>query len=50
MPKFLTVRSVPPLTEEQIASASRRAIALGKRHRSKLDKKLLLGNRWKAIL
>jgi hypothetical protein len=30
MPKFLTVRSVPPLTEEQIASASRRAMALGK--------------------
>ncbi|MGH7791313.1 MAG: DUF4242 domain-containing protein [Thermodesulfobacteriota bacterium] len=31
MPKFLTVRTVPPLTEEQIASGSRRAIALGER-------------------
>jgi Protein of unknown function (DUF4242) len=29
MPKFLTVRTVPPLTEEQIASSSRRAMTLG---------------------
>lgn len=29
MPKFLTVRTVPPLTEEQISSASRRSMAIG---------------------
>ena len=29
MPKFLTVRTVPPLTEEQIASGAKRAIVLG---------------------
>ncbi|MGE5443603.1 MAG: DUF4242 domain-containing protein [Ignavibacteriales bacterium] len=29
MPKFLTVRAVPPLTEEQIAAATKRAIVLG---------------------
>jgi len=29
MPKFLTVRTVPPLTDEQIAAASKRAISLG---------------------
>ncbi|MGH7889937.1 MAG: DUF4242 domain-containing protein [Thermodesulfobacteriota bacterium] len=29
MPKFLTVRTVPPLTEEQISSGAKRAIDLG---------------------
>ena len=29
MPKFLTVRTVPPLTQEQIAESAKRAIALG---------------------
>jgi hypothetical protein len=29
MPKFLTVRTVPPLTQEQINDGARRAIALG---------------------
>ena len=29
MPKFLTVRSVPTLTQEQIAESAKRAIALG---------------------
>ncbi len=29
MPKFLTTRSVPPLTDEQIASGSKRSMAVG---------------------
>jgi hypothetical protein len=29
MPKFLTVRTVSPLTDEQIAAASKRSISLG---------------------
>jgi hypothetical protein len=29
VPKFLTVRTVPPLTQEQIAVGAKRAIALG---------------------
>jgi hypothetical protein len=29
MPKFLTVRTVPPLTEEQIAAGSKRAMTIG---------------------
>jgi hypothetical protein len=29
MPKFLTVRTVPPLTEEQISSSSKRSMTVG---------------------
>ena len=29
MPKFLTIRTVPPLTDEQIASGSKRSMAVG---------------------
>ena len=31
MPRFLTVRTVPPLTQEQIADGAKRAIDLGER-------------------
>ena len=30
IPKFLTIRTVPPLTDDQIAAGSKRAISLGK--------------------
>ena len=30
MPKFLTVRTVPPLTDEQSAAGAKRSITLGK--------------------
>lgn len=29
MPKFLTTRTVPPLTEEQISSSSKRSMTVG---------------------
>jgi len=29
MPKFLTIRTVPPLTDEQIAGGSKRSMAVG---------------------
>ena len=29
MPKFLTVRTIPPLTEEQLITASKRSITTG---------------------
>jgi hypothetical protein len=29
MPKFLTVRTVPPLTDEQMIASSRRSMAVG---------------------
>jgi hypothetical protein len=29
MPKFLTVRTVPPLTDEQISSSSKRSMTVG---------------------
>lgn len=29
MPKFLTTRTVPPLTDEQISSSSRRSMTVG---------------------
>ena len=31
MPRFLTVRTVPPLTQEQIADGAKRAIDLGEK-------------------
>ena len=29
MPKFLTIRTVPPLNDEQVASGSKRSMAVG---------------------
>ncbi|HEX9666049.1 MAG TPA: DUF4242 domain-containing protein [Thermodesulfobacteriota bacterium] len=48
MPKFLTVRTVPPLTDEQIFASSKRSMAVGeeigvkwiKSHYSAADGKL----------